>query len=96
MLKAVLDAPMHLKLRGWQGAEDSPEELEDQDTSLCLLANMNGCFLPVQVMRATTDDASDSTERLVQVLVLIILHGLGEPFGSLNFWRLQYEGNQLA
>jgi hypothetical protein len=72
VLEAVIDAPAHLELRGWQSSEDSPEELEDRDTSLCLLACIQGHFLPVCL--AHTNRQDDGTT-FVQVQFIFLRPG---------------------
>jgi len=48
-LLAAIGAPLDLRLWGWEGQNDSPEQQEDKAESLCLLASMNGHFLPARV-----------------------------------------------
>ncbi|KAF5827185.1 hypothetical protein DUNSADRAFT_1183 [Dunaliella salina] len=53
-LPLVVDvtAPANLGVvRGWHGPADSPEELEDKESSLCLLAAVQGCFVPLDILR---------------------------------------------
>lgn len=64
ILEAVIDVPAQLSLRGWQGPEDAPEE--ERETSVCLLASILGCFLPVQLVRSSCRDGS-TTQRIIQV-----------------------------
>ncbi|KAF5825982.1 hypothetical protein DUNSADRAFT_5583, partial [Dunaliella salina] len=52
-LPLVVDitAPANLGMvRGWHGPTDSPEELEDKESSLCLLAAVQGCFVPLDIL----------------------------------------------
>mmetsp|Transcript_12553 Transcript_12553/g.34292 ORF Transcript_12553/g.34292 Transcript_12553/m.34292 type:complete len:985 (-) Transcript_12553:1519-4473(-) len=45
-------APANLGVvRGWHGPADNPEELEDMESSLCLLAAVQGRFLPLDILR---------------------------------------------
>uniref|UniRef100_A0A7S3VSE3 Uncharacterized protein n=1 Tax=Dunaliella tertiolecta TaxID=3047 RepID=A0A7S3VSE3_DUNTE len=44
-------APANLGVvRGWHGPADNPEELEDMESSLCLLAAVQGRFLPLDIL----------------------------------------------
>lgn len=48
LLEAAITAPAGLRVRGWSGQADSPEEQECD--SVRLLACMHGQFIPVQVL----------------------------------------------
>uniref|UniRef100_A0A7S3VRJ6 Uncharacterized protein n=2 Tax=Dunaliella tertiolecta TaxID=3047 RepID=A0A7S3VRJ6_DUNTE len=50
-LVVEVTAPANLGVvRGWRGPVDNPEELEDKESSLCLLAAVQGRFLPLDIL----------------------------------------------
>lgn len=79
-LGVSVTAPTHLlhgcELRGWRGHADSPEEMEKgvRERSLCLLACMDGCFLPVHIKHSSVVGRG---EIAVQVCVCVCLSVFG-------------------
>ena len=71
LMEAVIHAPANLRLYGWQSQADSPEEREDREGCMCLLACMQGHFLPVEIQSEAVHEASQGTEgipiRVIQV-----------------------------
>jgi len=64
VLDTKISAPPNLVLRGWRGQADSPEEMEDLEGCLCLLACVQGQFVPVRPRLVSQDERG---QRAVQV-----------------------------